>query len=97
MKCSWGKHDTVSLVFQFAFLCVFDSAAASTPNTGTVGMFTRSSSWRAHLLVHIFFSPLIAAKRTSTRGKRGLTKRSWNWPQTFDCFLASEKERNVLL
>lgn len=39
----------------------------------------------------------IAARRTSTRGGRGLTKRSWNWPKTFDHFLAPEKGRNFLL
>lgn len=69
-------------------------------------MFTPSSSWRVHLLVHVvlgfFFSFLlffssIAAKRTSTKSERGLTKRSWNWPKTYDYFLASEKGRNLLL
>lgn len=25
MKCGWGKHDAVSLVFHFAFPCVFET------------------------------------------------------------------------
>ena len=80
------------------YLCIWGSTAASTPSRGTAGMLTpSSSSWRVHLLVHMFLVLFcIAAKRTSTRGEGGLTRESWKWPKAFDYFLASEKGRHFL-
>lgn len=86
------------------YLCIWGSTAASTPNQRTVGMFTPSSLFflggispsphgRFLGLCGFFFS----AKGTSTKCETGLTKRTWNWPKTFDYFLASEKEQNFLI
>lgn len=84
------------------YLCIWGSAAASTPNQGTVGMFTPSSLFflegrGLYLLVHMVGFGFFSVKRTSIRGETGLTKRTWNWPKTCGYFLASEKEQNVLL
>lgn len=112
VKWWWIRHEMLNAVGETWYIAIYvldlqiclylriwGSAAASTPNRGTVGMCTpSSSSWRVHLLVHMFLVLFcVAAKKTPRRGAGGLTKDSWSWPKAFDYFLASEKEGHFLL
>lgn len=102
IRCSWGKHDTVlsvSLIFKFAFMCVFE--AQQLPPHLTQELLVCSLPLLlegAPPGLHIFFFSSRCCQKNIHKGwERAVTKRSRSWPRTFDYFLASERGWNSLL